>query len=273
MSMQKQVNGMAEARIKLPDDIKDFIEIENCDGFRTDRYFETTSQKNIFREIMRMQKLTEELREMDIDYVNTTMLYGTTGCGKTTFARWMAHKLKLDFAYLNFSRLLDGVLGSTAMNVSKVFRFMADNRCVFMLDEVDCIAVKRGRESSATGGELSRITITLMQELDYYRSHKVDSIILAGTNKLDTIDDALISRFSLKKEVPLMTNEEKEKYIKKYLRSVGILYDEANIRDYCAANPFLPVRNVEADMIRCIAEWIDRGRENYRINHIREKGG
>lgn len=262
---------MATPRIQLPDEIKEFIEIENCDDFRTDRYFVTKSQKEIYCEIMRMQQLTEELREMDIDYLNTTLLYGSTGCGKTTFARWMAHKLHIDFAYLNFAKLLDGVLGNTAMNISKVFRFMAANRCVFMLDEVDCIAVKRGQESAATGGELSRITITLMQELDYYKKHKVNSIILAGTNKLNTIDDALISRFSLKKEVPLMTNEEKEKYIKKYLRSVGILYDTDNIRDYCADNPFLPVRNVEADMIRCIAEWIDNERRDYQIKHIRAK--
>lgn len=262
---------MAEPRIKLPDEIKDFIEIENCDDFPINRYYVTKSQKELFTEIMRMQKLTEELREMKIDYLNTTLLYGSTGCGKTTFARWMAHKLKIDFAYINFAKLLGGIMGNTSSNISKVFRFMAEHRCVFMLDEVDCIAVRRGQESSATGGELSRITITLMQELDYYRSHKVNSVILAGTNKMDTIDDALISRFSLKKEIPLMNNEEKVRYVKKFLRDVAILYDEENIRQYVAETSLLPVRNVEADIIRCIADWIDDGRQEFVLQSIRER--
>lgn len=262
---------MAEPRIQLPDEIRDFIEIENCDDFPKNRYYVTKSQKELFNEIMRMQRLTEELRKMNIDYLNTTLLYGTTGCGKTTFARWMAYKLKIDFAYINFASLLGGIMGSTSSNISKVFRFMAEHRCVFMLDEIDCIAVKRGQESSATGGELSRITITLMQELDYYKSHKVNSIILGGTNKKETIDDALISRFYLKKEIPLMNNEEKVRYVKKYLRAVAILYDENNIRQYVADTSLQPVRNVEADIIRSIADWIDSGRQEFVLKSIRER--
>lgn len=261
---------MSKGRIQPPETIAPFIEIEHCDDFPINRYYVTEKQKKIIEDILRVKRITEEMQKMEIPYLNTTLFYGPPGTGKTTFGRYIAHYLDYDFAYINFAKLIDGVFGNTARNISEIFRFMAENECIFMLDEIDCIAVKRGTEGAATGGELSRITITLMQELDYYRRHKVNSIIIGATNRVDILDEALVSRFSIKRELEGFTNLEKEKYIKLFLTDVGVPYDETNIRTYCARTATVRQRGVEADMIRCIAEWIENGKNGFILEHISE---
>lgn len=260
---------MSEPRIIIPDHLQAYLEAEHCDDFNINRYFLTKDQEEIFQNIIRMQGIVEEMQKMKIDYLNTTLLYGKSGTGKTTFGRYIAYALDLDFAYINFAKLIDGVFGSTARNISEVFRFMADTECVFMMDEIDCISQKRGTESAATGGELSRITITLMQELDYYRKHKVKSIILSATNRIDTMDEALLSRFSIQHEVKPLDNADKEKYILQYLTDVKVPFNRENVKQYCAGNSLIKQRTVEADMIRCIAEWVEGGKQNFVLNHIK----
>lgn len=261
---------MSEAKTKVPDHLKAFLEIEHCDDFPLNRYYVTQEQRDIIEEILRMRRITDEMQKMKIPYLNSTILYGPTGTGKTTFCRYIAYKLDLDFAYINFAKLIEGgIFGNTARNVSALFRFMAETECIFVLDEIDCIATKRGNESAATGGEMTRITLTLMQELDYYRRHKVNSIIIACTNRLDMLDAALISRFSIKKEIGPMKNEDKLGYIKQFLNDVRIEYDEQNIRTYCARNSTLKQRDIEADITRCIAKWMENGKKNFLIDHIR----
>lgn len=253
---------MTETRIKVPEDIKSFLEVENCSDFNENRYFIIQEQVDLIKEILRMRNVTEEIRNVHkIGYLNSTLLYGPTGTGKTTLCKFIAYKLNLDFAYVNFAKVVDGMFGNTARNIDKVFKFMADNECVFVLDEIDCIATKRGSESAASGGELSRITITLMQELDYYKSHKVNSIIIGCTNVVDLLDPALRSRFAMEKEIRLLKNDEKKGFCYKYLDDVGVPYDKKNIDLYCSRNNMVTQRKMESDMIRAIARWLLSNKE------------
>ncbi|MEE1255567.1 MAG: ATP-binding protein [Lachnospiraceae bacterium] len=261
---------MSKARIEIPEHLQGFLEAEHCDDFPLSRYYVTQQQKEIIENILRIQKLTDEMHKMGLAYLNTTLLYGASGTGKTTFGRYIAYTLDKDFVYINFAKLIDGIFGNTARNISEIFRFMADADCIFMMDEIDCISQKRGTESSATGGEISRITVTLMQELDYYRKNKVKTIIIGATNRRDIMDEALLSRFSLPVELKPLKNAEKEAYIKLFLDDVGVPYDIMNIKEYCARNTVIRQRNVEADMIRCIAQWIESGKKKFHLEHIRE---
>ena len=256
--------------IKVPDDIKDFLEIEDCSDFNEDSYFKTKDMDDIYNSILRMKYVTDELHKRGLNYLNSTILYGVPGTGKTTFARYMAYKQNKPLAYVLFSKMVNGVLGNTANNISKIFRFMADTECVFLFDEIDCVAIKRGTESTATGGELSRITITIMQEMDYYRSHQIKSFFIAATNRVDILDPALLSRFSIQHEVKPLKNEEKERYLRLVLNNAGIPTEEENIEDYCAENSLLTQRNIEADVVRCAARWIDNG-GMFKLDHIRDQ--
>lgn len=192
----------------------------------------------------------------------------------TTFARYIAYKLQIPYAYISFNKLMEGIMGNTSRNINRIFKFMADQQCVFTLDEIDCIATRRGKEAEATGGELSRITITIMQELDYYRRHKVDSIIIGATNRKDMLDAALLSRFAIKHEVRPLKMKEKEEYMAGFLRDINVPFDMQNIREYCRDNSTLSQRGLEQDMTRCVAVWLMNNKEKpYIVDHIDEEGG
>ncbi len=251
---------MGNPRITLPEDIAKFVEIENCDGFDTDKYFVTQTQIDIINDIQKNGERCKELAEFGVQYVNTTLLYGPTGTGKTSFARFVAHTLEKDFAYVNFSSLMDGGFGNTERNLKKVFRYMTALDCIFMIDEIDCIATSR---TASTNDTLKSITITLMQELDYCKAHAPRAIILAATNVVENLDPALLSRFSIKKEIPLLSNEEKLGFVCKYMNSMDVPYNVDQVREYIARNSRVTQRIMEQDIIRALISWLDSSKEGF----------
>ena len=163
------LESTANNMIELPHELKSILYVEDVtNSFREGRYYLSEREKSVYDNIVRMKKVNEKLMEMGIPYINTTLLFGKSGTGKTTFGRYIAYKTGLPFCYLNFSNLVDSYLGGTAKNISKVFSYAISNPCVFMLDEIDCISIRRSDTSSScgSGGEMARITITLMQEFD-----------------------------------------------------------------------------------------------------------
>lgn len=263
---------MSKAHIEVPDELKEFLVINHCDDFPIDRYYVTAAQLEIFQAIVDNMSVTEEMKEIGMSYMNSTLLYGPPGTGKTTMVKWIAYQLDMDYAYIDFSQLITGgVFGSTSRNLRKIFDYIKDKDCIFLIDEIDCIAVKRGEESEATGGELSRITITLMQLMDELRNEGSDTILIGCTNRADRLDAALRSRFSIERKVPRLNNDEKYEYITQFLESVGIPYNADNIFDYCTKTAIVPNRNIESDIQRCAVQWIKNGKENYILNHIEKE--
>lgn len=256
--------------ICIPDELKDFLFVEDCSKFDVETYMPTKVQEDILQSIVTARKIATAMKEKNgLSYPNTTLLYGPPGTGKTTLGRYVAYRMGMDFVYLDFSKIIDGIFGSTSRNISNIFQYMIDKECIFMLDELDAVAVKRGNESEATGGELSRITITIMQQFDYYRRHDSQAIIIAATNRADRIDAALRSRFSIEHEIKEMTVQEKVEYIRRFLTRHEIPFSEENIRDYSSRNSLLPTRNVESDIIRCLVEFYKHdGKQAYVLNHI-----
>lgn len=208
--------------IALPDNIKNKVEaLDVSESFRTDRYLLTEENKKIIDNIIRMQKVSQQLAAMQIPYVNATLLYGESGTGKTTLAKYAAHKLKLPYVFVNFSQTIDSKMGSTSSTLNLIFNYVKSHPCVFVLDELDAIAIRRSNSSdSGVDGEMNRITITLMQELDKLPNNVV---LIATTNRLDRIDEALVNRFPQQKHVALPDNEQKNNIIKKYISSIPIL--------------------------------------------------
>lgn len=249
---------MVKPRMEIPPEIEKFVEAESCEDFNINRYYLTQTQIDILNAIIRDRERRKEFEEYGIQYVNTTLLFGPSGTGKTTYARFIAYYLEKDFVYLNFASLMDGGFGNTEKNLRTVFRFMTAQDCVFMLDEIDCIATSRTASSNDT---LKSITVALMQELDHCKAHNPEAIILAATNVLETLDPALLTRFSIKKEIPLLNNEDKLGFIFKYINDLNVPYDEDQIREYVSRSSRITQRIMEQDIIRALGEWLDNGKE------------
>jgi len=254
---------------EIPEDLKDYLEVEDCSNFNEARYFITEDIITLYKTITDNHKLAKKVHKLGFPYLNTTLLFGRPGTGKTHFAKYLAYKQKMPFVYINFAQMM-GASGEANKAIKKIFRFMSDKSCVFMLDEIDCIARRRSDESGDNSIVLSGNTISLMQELDYYKSHDSESIILGATNRQDILDEALLSRFALKHQMIPLNNEEKLIYLLNSLDSKNLPYDEDQVRNYCNMNSRLEQRSMEADMIQSIVNWLAAGEKgNIVIKHIK----
>lgn len=251
--------------IELPFDIRGILKMEDVSTtFNENRYFLTDKEREVFNQISMTKNTNEKLTEMGLKYLNTTLLYGESGTGKTTFGKYVAYKLGLPFAYLNFSQCISSYLGATSKNIEKVFNYVAKQKCVLMLDEIDAIGIKRGKEDL---GEMSRIVIGLMQSFDLLEN---DIIVIGATNRKDMIDDALIRRFSIKHEVNTLSNNNAYRLITNYLDDLKIEYDDDDILDYVENHH--KQSEIINDIIKSIVRMLNENTEfNLNTNLERSK--
>lgn len=234
--------------MQLPSNISSFAVQEDVSlTFNENRYYLSTREKDLFKQIKKRNIVADKLQEKGIKCVNSTLLYGESGTGKTTFGKFLAYKLGVPFLYLRFSYLIDSHLGQTNKNLALVFKYACQQKCVFMLDEIDCIGLNRGQNNDV--GELSRITISLMQELDALSNQ---TILLGATNRIQDIDTALRRRFHDEKEIKRLNKEESIELAKQFVASCGDYnFTEKQFSKICETGKQSKI--VDA-IIDCIAE-------------------
>ena len=228
----KNVLDNQPAFLEVPMNLQGKLIVEDVsETFKEGRYYLSAAESRTFKEIEKMKLVSEKLMELQIPYTNATLLYGEPGTGKTEFGRYVAFKLGLPFCYVNFSHLVDSLMGKTSNNLNLIFNYVKSFQCVFMLDEIDCIAMKRGKHGD-TGpeGELSRTVITLMQEFDTLPN---DLIVIAATNRYDRLDDAFMSRFSIIHRIEEFPYIESMQMVEKFLKDVGYSLPEDLVYDIC----------------------------------------
>ncbi len=213
--------------IEMPFNIQGMAQMEDVsNSFREDRYYLSSRESALFEKISNMNEAGLRLMEMGIPYLNAILLTGISGTGKTTFGRYVAYKLGLPFLYINFSYLIDSYIGKTSQNLRNIFDFARMNKCLLMLDEIDCIAQSRKGASEGSTREFNNTTISLLQELDKIQN---DSIIIGATNIPDAIDPAVMRRFAIHHEVLPPTTNECIAMMKQYLDSTGMEYNSSGI--------------------------------------------
>ena len=215
--------------IELPPSLNGILRMEDVSDFQEGRYYLGNRETEIFLHIEQTNRVSLQLLELGIPYLNSTLLYGEPGTGKTMFGRFVAYKLGLPFAYVNFSFLIDSYMGSTSKNLKRVFDFCKGQPCVLMLDEIDCIALKRDGQGGSDG-ELARTTISLMQEMDQLTN---EQILIGATNRADRVDPAVKRRFFQKYEIRKFGYRERFAMATKFLDDVGVSYNSDKVRDFC----------------------------------------
>lgn len=228
MNIKNKLSVPAMNLLELPHNVKALLTVEDTSlSFNAKRYVLADEDSETVSQILNTHKINEKLTELGIHYLNSTLLYGESGCGKTMLGRYISWKVGLPFAYLNFSHLVSSYLGTTGKNIAEVFEFISNGKYVFMLDELDAIGLKRGSEDV---GEMARIVITLMQCLDNLQN---GTIVIGATNREDIIDPALKRRFTINHKMELPTNETIRRIVEKFIKTIP----GAEV-DYAAINTF-----------------------------------
>lgn len=168
-------------------------------------------------EVVKEQKHKNLLAESGLQARSRLFFHGPPGCGKTVTARAIGAELGLPVFVVRFDALVGSYLGQTGLRLSEIFRFAEAQACVLLVDEVDAVGRRRGKASDI--GELDRVVIALMQQLDLVRPA---GIIIAASNLIGELDPALLRRFELTLEFPAPSPSALQAYAKRQAAARGV---------------------------------------------------
>lgn len=154
-----------------------------------------------------------ELRKYDLPVNNKVLLYGSSGCGKTTTAKAIAGALSKTLIVLNLSNVINARIGETAQNLNMVFAHASKMNAVLLLDEFDQIGKSRSVDDKDVG-EIRRIVNTLIQLIDQLPA---ETLLICATNHRSFIDHALLRRFQLQLSYTMPTVDVLDAYYDKLL--------------------------------------------------------
>lgn len=137
------------------------------------------------------------LQSKGFDVRRRLLFTGPPGCGKSLAAQALANELGLPHFVVRFDSIIGSFLGQTATHLRQIFRFLETAQNVLLFDEIDALGKRRGNPTDV--GELDRIVIALMQELELTQPL---GLVIAASNLPEHLDRALWRRFDAHFEFP-----------------------------------------------------------------------
>ena len=173
-----------------------------------------------------------------IEAWNTILFYGPPGTGKTLMAAAVAKNIAATFFDVKVSQMLSKYYGESPKIMSALFDVAREEApSVVFIDEFDSIALSRGADIDE---ESRRGLSTLLAELDGLgskTSEKKFVLVIAATNTPDAIDEAVMSRFGKKIEIPLPDFEACNEILKIHTEKKGVGLEEDSfynkLANYC----------------------------------------
>jgi len=200
----------------IPEDRDSGIELLHYEGIptvTTPFILDEATTAQLSRFIEEREK-ADLLLQRGITPPNSLALTGPPGTGKTTSARWIAHKLQLPLFVLNLASVITSYLGQTGQNLSKALTRAKQEPSILLLDEFESIASLRTIDGDI--GEMRRIVAVLLKEIEIWPD---ECIIIAASNLPELIDKAFIRRFSRWINIGIPDEKTKISILNSYLKN------------------------------------------------------
>ncbi len=156
------------------------------------------------------------------------LLVGPPGTGKTLLAKAVAGEAHVPFFSIAGSEFVEMFVGMGAAKVRDLFKQANEKApCIVFIDEIDTIGKKRDGAGAISGNDEREQTLNqLLTEMDGFDAKK-GVIILAATNRPDSLDPALLrpGRFDRRIPVELPDLKGREEILKVHARKVKMSSD------------------------------------------------
>lgn len=146
---------------------------------------------------------------------NGILFYGPPGTGKTKLAKAVAGTAKVPFFSISGSEFVELYAGMGARKVRSLFKEARKNApCVIFIDEIDAIGKKRSDAGSGgADSERDQTLNELLKQLDGFENNE-GILVISATNRIETLDPALIRPKRFGKHIKIATPKNKEERLK-----------------------------------------------------------
>ena len=154
-------------------------------------------------------------KQEKFSHPNGMILHGPPGTGKTMLVKALCKRLKVNFILFEQSFVEQKMFGESAKMIKALFSLAKKLKpCVIFIDEIDGIFAKRTMmDQSFVNG----IKTQMLMHMDGFKSRNSGIVFVGATNRLDSIDPALLRRMRTHIYIPLPDYEERISMFKNFL--------------------------------------------------------
>ncbi len=180
------------------------------------KIYQDSDNRVRFEDVAGEDEAKDSLTEI-VDYLNNpekyttiganmpkgALLVGPPGTGKTLLAKAVAGEAGVPFFSISGSEFVEMFVGVGASKVRDLFKQANEKApCIVFIDEIDTIGKKRDSNGISGNDEREQTLNQLLAEMDGFDSSK-GVVILAATNRPETLDPALLRPGRFDRRVPV----------------------------------------------------------------------
>lgn len=210
--------------------------------------------------ILLPSRYPDKFASFGISKPSGVLLYGPPGCGKTLIAKAVSSMSHCNFLSIKGPELITKYVGDSEKHLRDLFEKAKNlSPCVLFFDEIDSLCSRRGKNEF--GNRIVNQILTLLDGME----DRGEVYLIGATNRIETLDEALMrpGRFDKIIEVTLPDEKEGVEIFKKCVTDVPcemFEYDGLNLSGLSGAEIAGVVKEAA---VTCLKDNFDN--ENARI--------
>lgn len=179
------------------------IYVESTDGIKFDNVAGQDEAKEGLSELVDFLHNPKKYTEIGAKLPKGALLVGPPGTGKTLLAKAVASEAEVPFFSISGSAFVEMFVGLGAAKVRDLFKQAVEKApCIIFIDEIDTIGKKRDGSGFSGNDEREQTLNQLLSEMDGFDA-KAGVVILAATNRPDSLDPALLRPGRFDRRIPV----------------------------------------------------------------------
>ena len=218
----KMMGGMGNAMSFGKSNAKVYVQSET--GIKFADVAGEDEAKEILQEIVDFLHNPKKYEEIGAKMPKGALLVGPPGPGKTLLAKAVAGEANVPFFSISGSEFVEMFVGMGAAKVRDLFQQANEKApCIVFIDEIDTVGKKRDGGGFSGNDEREQTLNQLLAEMDGFDGKK-GVVILAATNRPDSLDPALLrpGRFDRRVPVELPDLKGREEILKVHAKNIRV---------------------------------------------------